>query len=194
MKSTVFDTLQKNFGAESIQKIDPNTQEINLETPADINLVAQAVIPAVLTGLYKYTRTEAHSDNILRGNISTDWVKILFGSNRHELSKRIAEYASIPVPIAAKALQHTSFEAVKLIRQRVKDEEGGAGVKKIMTDQRNQILQHLPAALQLGEMLDDSSLDDRTNKMEGPVSSVMHAIEKTFAGTDQPGENKKPEL
>ena len=37
----------------------------------------------------------------------------------------------------------------------------------------------------MGEALEDNSLDDRTNKMEGPVSSIIHNIEKAFAGTEK---------
>ena len=37
------------------------------------------------------------------------------------------------------------------------------------TAQRTQILTHLPAALNMGELLNDSTLDDNTNKMEGPM-------------------------
>ncbi|MEO7924436.1 MAG: hypothetical protein ABIR30_12220 [Chitinophagaceae bacterium] len=46
-----------------------------------------------------------------------------------------------------------------------------------MNDQRHNILVYLPAALNLGDLLKDESLDDRTNKMEGPVSNFMHKIE-----------------
>ncbi len=190
MKASLLETLQKNFGAESLQKIDPNTQEISTQPLINNDLVAQAVIPAILTGFYKYTRVEANAENVLRGNISTDWVTVLFGNQLNELSKRVADYANLPVPIAARSLQHTAYEAVKVIRLRVNNEQGVTAVKKLMTDQRNQILQHLPAALEIGAMLDDTSLDDHTSKMEGPLSNIMHNIEKKFAGTDQPGEQK----
>jgi hypothetical protein len=41
---------------------------------------------------------------------------------------------------------------------------------------------HLPAAMQLGYLLNDNAMDDRTNKMEGPVSSFMHTIENKLSG------------
>jgi hypothetical protein len=192
MKASLLETLQKSFGAEPLQKVDPNTQEISNEALINNDLVAQAVIPAILTGFYKYTRIEENAENVLRGNISTDWASLLFRNHLTDLSKRVSEYANLPVSVAARSLQHTAFEAVKLIRQRTKEEEGGITVKKLFTDQRNEILQHLPAALDIGTLLDDSSLDDRTNKMEGPISNMMHTIEKKFAGTDQPSKEKKP--
>jgi hypothetical protein len=34
----------------------------------------------------------------------------------------------------------------------------------------------------MGYLLGDESMDDRTNKMEGPISSFMHTIEDKFSG------------
>jgi hypothetical protein len=38
--------------------------------------------------------------------------------------------------------------------------------------------------MQLGRLLEDDSLDDRTNKMEGPISNFMHSIENKFSGNE----------
>jgi hypothetical protein len=54
-------------------------------------------------------------------------------------------------------------------------------VMSFMSGQRDNILVFLPGPLQLGEMLHDDTLDDNTNKMEGPVSSLMHKIENIFS-------------
>ena len=55
-------------------------------------------------------------------------------------------------------------------------------IRLFMSSQRHNILVHLPAALQLGDFLHDNAMDDRTNKMEGPVSNVMHTIENKLSG------------
>jgi len=34
----------------------------------------------------------------------------------------------------------------------------------------------------MGDILNDDTLDDRTNKMEGPISNFMHSIENKFSG------------
>jgi hypothetical protein len=41
---------------------------------------------------------------------------------------------------------------------------------------------YLPAALQIGQLLANDDLDDRTHKMEGPISNLMHSFEKRFSG------------
>ncbi|MEJ0103550.1 MAG: hypothetical protein WDO19_13800 [Bacteroidota bacterium] len=66
----------------------------------------------------------------------------------------------------------------------------GKNIKKYFTEERNNILRHLPGAIEIGNTLNDTTLDDRTNKMSGPVSAIMHSIEKTFASTDTDSTNK----
>jgi hypothetical protein len=38
----------------------------------------------------------------------------------------------------------------------------------------------------MGDVLNDGGMDDRTNKMEGPVSNLMHKIENKLGGGDNP--------
>jgi hypothetical protein len=40
---------------------------------------------------------------------------------------------------------------------------------------------YLPEALHMGDLLHDDTLDDNTNKMEGPVSSLMRNIGSVFS-------------
>ena len=51
-----------------------------------------------------------------------------------------------------------------------------------MKGQRHNILLYLPAAMQMGDLLNDDTLDDRTNKMEGPISNFVHTIENKLSG------------
>jgi hypothetical protein len=41
-------------------------------------------------------------------------------------------------------------------------------------------LLYLPPSLDLGTIFKNNNLDDRTGKMEGPISSLMHSVEKAF--------------
>lgn len=50
----------------------------------------------------------------------------------------------------------------------------------IVAQNKPDILMYLPPSLELGTILRNNNLDDRTGKMEGPVSSLMHKMEKTF--------------
>jgi len=76
------------------------------------------------------------------------------------------------------------LEAIHALRESIVHHPTQEAVKRYMGDQRHSILVYLPASMQLGSLLDDDSLDDRTNKMEGPISSFMHSIENKFSGND----------
>ena len=70
---------------------------------------------------------------------------------------------------------------VKLTRQQLPADAGIKEVKLFFSNQRNNILLYLPATLNMGSLLNDDTLDDNTNKMEGPISSLMHSIGNAFS-------------
>jgi hypothetical protein len=76
-------------------------------------------------------------------------------------------------------------EAIKVINENISTHTSDEAVKTFLIDQRNNILVYIPAGLQIGKVLHDNTIDDRTNKMEGPVSSNMHWLEKLFPSTDR---------
>lgn len=68
MAVNLIESIQQGMGYPELQKIDPNTQQVKLESSSQGHgNLAQAAIPAVLTGLYKYGNTEMGSEHILRG-------------------------------------------------------------------------------------------------------------------------------
>lgn len=64
-------------------------------------------------------------------------------------------------------------------------------VKDFLTSQRHNILLYLDPILQLGKYIGDDTIDDSTNKMEGPVSDLMHNIGQIFSGS---GNDEKEEI
>ncbi len=174
-------TLQEQLGFPPLKKINPNTQEVK---DASGDLSGQAAIPSVLIGLYKYSITDSGAEDILRGNYSTDWVNKVFGQYYELVIERVADYASISADQSATLLDRVATKAAEIIRTSKDGSEGIAGIKSYLTGERHEILSYLPAALQIGELLDDDTVDDRTNKMEGPVSSIMQKIAGSFAPAD----------
>jgi hypothetical protein len=186
----IVDILQEAAGFDPLQKINPNTQDTDKTKMTKTDLLGQAAIPAVLVGLYKYSRDENHANDIIRKDITSDWSNLIFGENKTSVSKEVAEYADIPADEANIELKCIAEMAVEKIRETVGENASNVQVKKFFTEQRNNILLYLPAALKIGDMIHEPTLDDRTNKMEGPVSNAMHKIEKIFAGSDNPDEKK----
>jgi hypothetical protein len=78
-----------------------------------------------------------------------------------------------------------AWEALHIIRNNISGEKTASSVKTFLADQRHNILVHLPASLQIGEAMQDDTIDDRTHKMEGPISNHMHWLEKFFPSTDR---------
>jgi hypothetical protein len=194
MTSNLIQLLQEKLNCPPLQKIDPNTQDIAVtgvdEHP---NKLMQAVIPSVLTGFYKLTRSREGAALLLGGNISTTWVETLFADNKEAVISNIAAYAGTGEPEVSRQIGLAAAEASSIIKTNaspgtVPTEDS---ITLFMKNERNNILHYLPAALQIGGLLNDTTLDDHTNKMDGPVSGLMHSIEKIFSGSPPAPEELK---
>ena len=184
MAINLVESIQKTLGFSELKKIDPNTQQVK-ETGSEggASSFGQAAIPAVLMGLYKYGSTEKGAEQLLRGHQSGSWLDEFFGGQKSEAVQKVSTYANHSTDEAAGKMEQIANEAVRLIRENVPSGASFMDVKTYVTDQRKNILVYLPAELQMSNVVNDNTLDDRTNKMEGPMSDSMHFIEKIFAGS-----------
>ncbi|MEO6916786.1 MAG: hypothetical protein ABI151_15095 [Chitinophagaceae bacterium] len=184
MAINLLESLQSNLGYAPITKIDPNTQKIKSdELPTAGRNLAQAAIPAVLLALYKYGNTEQGSNEILRGNTSTDWLTEFLAERKEDAIGRVSSYSGESKEVTDEAMKKIAAESVRLIRQEIPENSTFETVKTFVNEQRNNILPFLPAELQIGDLVNDTTIDDRTNKMEGPMSNGMHFFEKLFSGS-----------
>jgi site-specific DNA-cytosine methylase len=193
MSINILETVQQNLGYPALQKIDPNTQQVveDNKTP-DEHKFSQAAIPAVLTALYKYVESDAGAEDFLRGDNSSNWVSKIFDDNKKEAIQKISAYAkqSNHDPIAK--MNAIANEAVKVVKENLSADAPSKDVKIFFNNQKNNILLYLPAELNMGELLNDTTLDDKTNKMEGPMSSLMQSIGNAFSGPVSEEEIKTP--
>lgn len=185
MANTFMEEVQQALGIPPLQRVNPNTQDVD-HTAAGTGaatLLQQAVVAAVLTAMYKLSRSNDGAEAILRENSSTNWVRLLYPAQTDVLVSRIAAYA---------AASPNSIEAeISSVASRIAEMAGRNAAQPLSADtistyfktNRNEILHILPAPLQLGSLLEDDTIDDSTHKMDGPVSGMMHAIEKVFSGT-----------
>jgi len=191
MSVNIIELLSHHQGISSLPKIDPNTQDVEETQKHDSNRLLQAAIPAILAGFYQFSRNDDDAQIIAQQKEDSDWIGLLYGKEKQVLIEKIAEYASVPAQVAETKMEAIALDALRLLRINASPATG-AGIKSLLTNERHNILNHLPGAIGIGNILNDSTLDDRTNKMEGPVSSFMHAIEKQFASTNI-AETKKAE-
>ena len=186
MAINLVETIQKNLGFQPLQKIDPNTQEV--KKPENLSVqdyLPQAAIPVVLLGLYKFSCTEEGNAELINGQLQNKLLKTIFGKNTQKVINKVAAYTGNTTDYTANRMEIIAWEALHVIRKNMPGQPTGSNIKTFLADQRHNILVHLPASLQIGEALHDDTIDDRSHKMEGPVSSYMHWIEKFFPSTDR---------
>lgn len=184
MSVNLLEIVQQNLGYPALQKMDPNTLKVAAEVKTtDENKFSQAAIPAVLTALCEYAQTDEGAAAVLQPAATTNWMNKLFDENKKEVVQTIAAYAkqSNEEPIAK--MNAIAVEAVKVAKENLATGAVIKDVKTFFSEQKNNILLYLPAELNVGEMLHDDSLDDGTNKMEGPISNLIKNIGDTFSGT-----------
>ena len=176
MFTNIVEAIQKNLGYEPLKKIDPNTQEIKEAremTPGQ--KLQQAAIPAVLAAMIKYSDGK-EGINLLTDKENKDWLGTIYCGKEKDAIKKVAEYSGTTTDEAERHMENISDEAVRIVNEVIKTPDAEK-LRSFMNSQRHSILSHLPAAMKLGDVLNEETFDDRTNKMEGPVSSFLHRIE-----------------
>ena len=186
MANNLVETIQKNLDLPALQKIDPNIQETKEKTlRSSQEKLAQAAIPAVLAALYKFTRTDDGCKAIISGDGYSDWLGTFFEGKEKSAVDKVARYAGVTDEQAESVMENIADESVNTVKNSVKPKPSVESIRKFMDDQRHIILVHLPASMKMGDILNDEALDDRTNKMEGPVSGFMHKIENMLSKGDE---------
>ena len=190
MAANLLDTVIKNLGYNALHKVDPNEQEVKElnSLPADEKL-HQAAVPATLTAFSLFAVTGKGYENIMNSVLKEQHPDI-FAGKQQEIAERIAQYSGTTAGKAKEVMGSVAQEAMRIVQQ---EKDKGVSMDKIknaMDDQRQTILQYLPASLQLGALLEDGSMDDRTHKMKGPMSNLAHMFEKKLPGGEKPPEKK----
>jgi hypothetical protein len=176
MVTNLVEAIQKNLGYQPLKKVDPNTQEIkDAKKMSPGEKLPQAAIPAVLAAMIKYS-DGTDGIKLLSDNNNKDWLGTIEGGKEQDAIKKVAEYAGVTPDEAKRHMENISNEAVRIIKDLMKTPDSEK-LRSFMNSQRHSILSHLPASMKMGDVLNEETFDDRTNKMEGPVSSFLHRIE-----------------
>jgi hypothetical protein len=182
MSIDLLTTIQQNLGYPALQKIDPNTQQVvaDEKTP-DEDKFSQAAIPAVLTAMYKYVQSDEGATTFLQADGSINWIDTIFDDHKKEAIQTIASYAKKTGENPVAKMNAIATEAVKIVKAHLPEAAGIKEVKAFFKAQKATILLYLPTDLNMGELLHDNTLDYNTNKMEGPVSSLIQSIGAVFS-------------
>jgi hypothetical protein len=182
MSINLLEIVQQNLGYPPLQKIDPNTQQVVIdENTSDEDKFSQAAIPAVLTSLYNYVQSDEGATTLLLNDDSSIWIDKIFNANKKAVIEIISAYSMQSNEDPVGKIDAIAKEAVKVVKENLSDDATIKQVKIYFSNQKNNILLYLPAALNMGELLNNNTLDDNTNKMEGPISSLIQSIGSVFS-------------
>jgi hypothetical protein len=180
MSINIAEEVQKRLAFPPLQKIDPNTENTRDETNEMVYPATQAAVMVAVGGLYKLTRTTEGSVKLLSSGKHA-WLKDVYGDQYSSTLMHVAKYTSGSLQEIESLVDKSADTAVLILHEQLAGNINAETVMNFMSGQRDHILVYLPSGLKLGEMLHDPTLDDNTNKMEGPVSSFMHKIENIFS-------------
>lgn len=192
MSINLLELVQQNLGYPELQKIDSTTQLIVAdEDTLNKDKFSQAAIPAVLTGLYKYVQSDEGATEFIKSGDNTNWMNIIFDDKKKEVIETISDYAGLSNEKTIVRMNVIATEAVKSVKVNLPADATIKDVKAFLKHQKNNILLYLPPVLNIGELLHDNTLDDVTNKMEGPVSGLIRSIGDVFSGSDTGKKNQE---
>jgi hypothetical protein len=174
----IIETVQRNLGFNVLQKIDPNTQETpDQGTTIGNNALAQAGIPSILLGIYNRLETDPA---IWVLEQEGDLLEKIFGKSKNMVISRIGEYSKINDQHGVQQLEHIASESLRVLKESLGKKTDAVAIRSFVSKNKPDILLYLPPTLELGKVFQNNNLDDRTGKMEGPVSSLMRNVEKAF--------------
>lgn len=185
INNNIVDAIQQKLGYPQLSKVDPNNNEPIGESQKTVEeKLAQSAIPVVLAGFFRFSRTEEGCQQIIDGQKSTNWLSKIFGDSEKEAVDKVSRYAGVSWDEAHIDMEQASREAFQLLNNAAGEKHSSKKLRTFIKNQRHNILVYLPAELQLGYLLHDNDMDDRTNKMEGPVSGFMHRMGDKLLGDE----------
>lgn len=186
MATNIVKAIQDKLGFASFDKIDPNDQQgkEELQSSDTTDHYNQAATIAVLVGLYKYGTTEDGAA-ALAGQTPHNPLHLLFGGQHEKVIEAVSMYGNKPYSATETLLEKIARAALDAVHEETGKDASLEKIRTYLTTQRHNILIYLPPDLKIGDLVNDETLEDRTNKMEGPVSNLMHAIEDIFASKDK---------
>lgn len=185
MTANLIKNVQEALQYPRLQKMDPNTQQmVNSSSKPEEHLFSQAAIPAVLAGMYKYVQTAEGASAILINKPAEKWMQQIFGSHEKAVIESVSAYAKQSAEDPVSKLEQIATESVKQVLNSLPANAAFKDVQSLFSSQITTILLYLPPALKMGIILNENVLDDQTNKMEGPVSGLMHSMSSFFSKPD----------
>jgi len=174
--------VQEFLNYPALQKIDPTTGLPENENLYDI--VSQSVLVIFFTGLYHVIRTKEAAAELLELQNAKEVLDQIFRNNAAAVLTSISEFTKKDDNYIHTKLNEVANGFLQVIQQSdyaaaIQKEKG---LEHLLSSEMQKILLFLPPGLKTGELFNHETIDDNTNKMEGPVSSLMNKIGDAFSG------------
>ena len=191
MSNDLLQTIQQNMGYAPLQKVDANEwQSVFAENKAQEELCNEAVIPAVLTGLFRYSQIDKGADDILHAQLSADWTTFIFDGHTKEIVENIADYSHCTTETITTKISAVAEEAVRVIRKRVTNTGSIKNLRIILADSLDDVLFRLPVHMQIGEFLHENAAYYDNQLPGGPAAGSTHimggSLSKAGANENRP--------
>ncbi|HMH20390.1 MAG TPA: hypothetical protein VK563_01380 [Puia sp.] len=197
MNFNIVTAVQERMGLTAFRKIDPNDASNTAALSDDKGYYEQSAALAVLAGLYRYGSDPEGALALTQPDRDTLLSTILHG-RESRIARTVSSIGAHSYESTLNFMKRVAVNAQDILHeQALGNNAGGAAagsnvvnpavnnetstIQHILVSQRHNILTYLPPEMQVGKVLKDNAMDDRTNKMEGPVSDLMHFFENIFA-------------
>jgi hypothetical protein len=77
-------------------------------------------------------------------------------------------------------LEHIASESLRVIKESIGEKSDEYAIRNFVAKNKPDTLLYLPPSLDLGTILKNNNLDDRTAKMESTIYNFMRNVEKEF--------------
>ena len=174
MANNLLQILQEKLAHSSLGEVNAGKwQEAFAKSELSEDLSNEAVLPAVLTALCKYSRTAKGAEAILLANLSTDWVTFIFGIRKMEIIETIAEYSHYTTTDILIKVTAVTEEAIRAIRKQVTVNGSIKDIRNALEDSLDNALFHLPIHMQIDELLNGNIPG---NAIAGPKDLAYRTI------------------
>ncbi len=178
MSIQLIEAIQQRLGLPELVKITPE-KDLGPQQTLPRAPMHQVALVTVAGALYKITRTNEGCVRLLLSGKNDIWLDLseAYGTQLPDVVAKVAEYGIADEAATEHLMRRIAHTCLLIIHEELPNNVTTDTVRDFMSAQRHNILIYVPLDLKLGKILNDSSWDDQTNHMEGPVSGIMHKIE-----------------
>lgn len=181
MSMILVEMIPQRMGLAPLHKINQAGVVTSSPEGGSRQLLAQAVIPAVIVGFCKWSRSQSGVDQLLSRNPSTGWETHLFGDRSEEVIRKISQFAAANETATRELMIIVADEVLEMTREQEFTQP--EAFKEFFAAQKQTVSLYLPEELGITDYVDDYQLAEGNQKSVNPITAFMQPIENTLSDT-----------